>query len=255
MAASRVGESGIRHCLRGFFDAWLARNCAVCSLDLKTSETGICAGCIASLPGASSLRCSICGLKLPPTSQTGSMSGDHSTERICAACRIRPPAFDQSIVLADYAAPRDRLIQALKFGHQLALADALGNLLAQRLPPCKATLPTVLTAVPLAPKRLASRGFNQSERMAREIARVHRVRLFIRGVTRLRDTPAQSALPLASRLSNLAGAFGVDPVFAGARVILVDDVMTSGATLQELACALKKAGASEVINLVVARTP
>lgn len=164
------------------------------------------------------------------------------------------------LTAADYAPPLDRVVIALKFRHQLALARPLGELLAARWAgePCAPPL-DCLVPVPLASARLAERGFNQSL----EIARAMRDALgahggvgpvLARGLRRVRDTPEQSGLDLAQRRRNLLGCFACDRRYDGLSVGVVDDVMTSGSTLAEAARMLKAAGAVRVVALVAART-
>ena len=246
-------------------DAWLPRTCALCDLPLRAHEPGICDGCLGELPGGGTIRCLRCGIGLGRAAGAGGgglpgavIAGTGSPCRSasqCDRCLRAPPAFDQTIVLADYAPPLDRLIVALKFHGELALARPLGALLAARLRTQAIERPDVLAWVPLAPQRLAGRGFDQARAIARSAAR----RLDGAGTAsllqRVRETRTQSTLPAAQRLENLSGAIRAGEAAAGRCVVVVDDVMTSGATLQAAAEALKAAGARCVINLVAARTP
>src|SRR5262249_41419597 len=130
----------------------------------------------------------------------------------------------------------------------------LGSLLADRARPL-ASLGLVLVPVPLAFERLAERGFNQSLQIARAIARTLRVPLHSDTLTRVRHAPPEASLPLDARRRNIRGAFVVRYNVRGLRIAVVDDVMTTGSTLEEIARVLKRVGAEHVINLVVARTP
>lgn len=235
----------LRHtagCARTLADRWLPRSCALCDATLAAREAGLCAVCLQALAGLQAPRCGRCGLLAPAPVQA------------CSACTRAPPAFDRTLVLADYAPPLDRLVQALKFRGELALAGALGSRMAPLLAPLAHEL-DALVPVPLAAGRIAGRGFNQSAAIAGRIAGILRVRVRTDLLTRERETPAQSGLALAGRLANLDGAFQASPAADGLRVALVDDVMTSGATLEAAARALKAAGAASVVNLVAARTP
>ncbi len=250
---------------RRFADHWLPRECPLCGYVLGPQARGVCAACLAALPGAEAARCGCCGLVMGGLAGGASTSPDsdpsislNSVPRRCATCTAQPPAFDYSIVLADYASPLDAVVQALKFHGEFALGAAMGAALANRLaeglagglPPVDALVP-----IPLAPLRLAGRGYNQSAAIARGVARATRLPLMPGLLWRCRETPAQSTLALAARRSNLAGALRAAPAAAGCCLVVVDDVMTSGATLQAAAAALKAAGARIVINLVAARTP
>jgi len=220
-------------------DAWLPRACALCRRALALADPGLCAACRDGLPGAGRPRCPVCALPQP------------RGER-CAACAARPPAFDRTIVLADYAPPLDRLILALKFRGELALARPLARALAA---PCTAVDHVDgLVPVPLAPLRLAERGYNQSRALAAGVGRARGLPLADGLLRRVRETRPQSGEPLAARHDNLAGAFVAQARAAGGAWVVVDDVMTSGATLQATAAALKAAGARLVVNLVAART-
>ena len=111
-----------------------------------------------------------------------------------------------------------------------------------------------IVPVPLSARRLRDRGYNQALEIAREVARITRARLGIELCERARDTPAQIDLPLAERAKNVRDAFHCPRLIADARIAVVDDVMTTGATLDEIATTLKRAGAARVENWVVART-
>ncbi len=180
----------------------------------------------------------------------------------CGVCQQTPPAFDASIVACDYAAPADHLIQALKFQARLALAPLFADLLARAVQDQRGmvgqTEADLLTAVPLSAARLAARGFNQASEIARSLSNRLHLPLATQLCIRVRETSAQAGLPLKQRHVNMRGAFIVSPAapdLSGKHVMVVDDVMTSGRTLHELAACLKRYGASRVTNLVVARTP
>jgi ComF family protein len=218
---------------------WFAVRCAICAIE--PGEPLICRGCTADFL-APTPRCARCALSLPRSAD------------VCGACLHDPPSFDATVTLADYTTPIDGLILALKFGHRLHLAPVLGALLAERARPL-ASLRLVLVPVPLAFERLAERGFNQSFEIGRAIARTIGVPFDAGALTRVRHAPAQASLPLDERKRNIRGAFVVRRNVRGLRIAVVDDVMTTGSTLEEIARVLKKAGAEHVTNLVVARTP
>ncbi len=226
-------------------DAWLPRSCALCDQTLRGDEPGICRHCSGELPGSRAARCTVCAIALEVGAQPS----------VCAACARSRPAFDQTIALADYAPPLDRLILALKFRGELSLARALGPPLARRLRARALQPPELVVPVPLAAQRLAQRGFNQSLAIAAAVARPLGLPLAARLLHRERETRAQSTLALDDRQANLAGAFACAPLHDTGCVVLVDDVMTSGATLHAAAEALKAAGARCVVALVAARTP
>jgi ComF family protein len=143
------------------------------------------------------------------------------------------------------------MVGALKFGGRLDLGFALGELLAARIPPGTAD---AIAPVPLSSARLRERGFNQAEEISRGISHVLGLPLDSRLLRRIRDAPPQHQLGLRERSRNLRGAFEAAREARGKRLLLVDDVMTTGATLLQAAGALRRAGATRVSNAVVART-
>lgn len=168
---------------------------------------------------------------------------------VCGHCLRRPPAFDATRAAFDYAFPVDVLVQALKYRHRLTLARFFADRLAL---PVGADL---IVPMPLHPRRLLGRGFNQAVEIARPLARNAGVPMDVVHVIRVRDTPAQAQLGREARASNLRGAFACDRRLDGMTVVVVDDVMTSGASLDAVARCLKACGAARVENRVVARTP
>jgi ComF family protein len=173
----------------------------------------------------------------------------------------RPPAYDATVAASQYQAPVDQLMLALKFGGKLALAPLFGHLLRDTMITSRQptdTLPDLLAPVPLSAERLQQRGFNQSLEIARTLARLIGIDLVAQLALRVRDTQAQAALPIAARRKNIRHAFVIEPhnvaLVQGRHIGIIDDVMTTGETLQELAITLKRCGAAQVTNLVVART-
>jgi ComF family protein len=178
---------------------------------------------------------------------------------VCGECLKRPPAFDATFVAVDYVPPVDQLVLALKFGHRLALAPLFARILHDALPQAQQTaLPTVLTAVPLGPQRLLERGFNQALEIAKPLSRALGVKLDRGLVMRMRDTQAQAMLHPDERQKNIRGAFVIPDRatdrIRGQHIGLVDDVITTGETLNELAATLKRFGAARVTNFIFART-
>ncbi len=230
-------------CWRMFVDGWLPRSCALCERALGGEEAACCAWCRRRIAGGDASRCPICAARTPAA-------------RVCARCHQRPPALEATHVLGDYAPPLDRLIAALKFDGRIHLAGALATMLLERHRHHLDTVDRVVP-VPLAPGRLAERGYNQALEIARGVARGIGSPLVPHALRRQRITRPQPGLARGDRRRNLAGALAWHggPLAAGARVVLVDDVMTTGATLDEAATVLRAAGARHVIALVAARTP
>lgn len=217
-----------------------APHCAVCRVERGDP---VCPGCRGDFFDPDCARCFVCGARL-----AAAAAGPR-----CGSCLAAAPAFDRTIVLGDYAPPVDGMVTALKSGGRLDLARVFGDLLAERIGPGAAI--DCLLAVPLANRRQRERGFNQSLEIARVIARRLALPLRRRALVRRRAGPPQQSLPLRERPGNVRGAFALSCALAVQRAAVVDDVMTSGATLDELARVLKRAGVGQVVNLVVARTP
>ncbi len=229
---------------------WLPCACVLCG---QVQSDVVCAGCAGDLL-APIPRCPRCALP-------------QRTASLCAICRCAPPAFDATIVLGDYAPPREALVLALKFGGVLPLAGWLARELASAwiARPSSpldnaARAPCLVVPIPLAPDRLAERGFNQSWEIARRLAPRVGAAASADLLVRSRSTAPQAALAADLRHPNVAGAFALardatPGALHGRHVALVDDVMTTGATLAEAAAVLKRCGAARVTALVALRTP
>jgi ComF family protein len=176
----------------------------------------------------------------------------------CGTCLSYPPAFDATIAAVDYAPPLDHLVLQLKFSARLPLAPWFAAMLRDAvLTRSGLPLPDLLCPVPLGDARLVERGFNQALEIARPLAGALGVALHPALAVRQLETRAQSGVSPHERAENIRGAFAVeDPALvSGRHVGLVDDVMTSGHTLDELAATFKRFGAARVTCLVFARTP
>ncbi len=211
-----------------------------CFLCRGAAEAILCAECDAELPRLPAELCPRCALESPGGA-------------LCGRCLAAPPHYDATLAALAYRFPADVLLQSLKFRGELALAPLLGGLLAARI----AGAPRVdrIVPVPLSARGIAARGFNQAMEIARELARASGAQLAPMLCARVRDTAAQLGLPRAERSANVRGAFACRGFVAGLSIAVVDDVMTTGATLDEIARTLKAAGAERVVNWVVARTP
>ena len=225
-----------------WLDHLAPRPCALCNQTLAPSTVpGLCMHCLRELPGAQCLRCSACAMPLFVSP--------------CPCVKSSWP-ISRMVVAADYAPPLERLITAMKFDRELALARPLGELLAAAwlADPHPASI-NCLAPTPLAPERLAQRGFIQALEMARAFNRwLHEpLRVMAHGLVRQRKTAPQSELDLSMRRTNLIGSFAADARLCDARTGLVDDVLTSGSTLAEAARALHEAGCISLVAIVVAR--
>jgi ComF family protein len=213
--------------------AVLAPECLLCGA--RAGESMLCEACATGMPLAPP-SCPICAMPSPAAS-------------VCGACLARPPSFDATLALWPYAYPVDRLIQSLKYQGNLPVARLFGAALAPHV--ADRTVDFVVP-MPLARERLRARGFNQAVEIAR--ATVGRAAMATADVERVRDTASQTDLPYKERAPNVRGAFACQCALRGRRVAVIDDVMTTGATLSELAATLKRAGAEWVENWVIART-
>jgi len=169
---------------------------------------------------------------------------------LCGRCLSHRPRFDATSALWRYAYPVDQLIHALKFSHRLPVANFIGAAMLAAGTPGPGDL---LIPVPLSRQRLRQRGFNQALEVARPLARALGIPLSFDTCLRVVDTPPQSALPWKERQRNVRHAFECRADLTGKHVVVVDDVMTTGATLDEFARVLKNHGAATVTNWVCAR--
>jgi ComF family protein len=220
-------------CLRSVQRA-LPADCALCGV--ASGPQRLCNDCDAALTRLSPTACRICALPLT--------AGD-----LCGHCLSAPPTYDGVRAAFVYAFPLDALIQKYKYGGDLTLAPLLGQLLGRA--PC-AEVDAVIP-MPLASGRLRERGFNQAQEIARLAARVRRLPVLPRACRKVNETPPQATLPWAERARNVRGSFVCDVDLTGRRIAIVDDVMTTGSTVSELARVLKRAGAEAVHVWVLAR--
>jgi ComF family protein len=247
----------LRPALHYAYSVWqelriLPTRCALCT---QIGNLDLCEACRTQYFQNRQQRCVQCGLPI---------SVQHSSR--CGACLSDPPFFDRSIIACDYQAPYEHIPLALKFGHQLALApfcaDRLFQVWQTELAAKKEHKtndhPDFFCPVPLGSQRLIERGFNQSLEIARPLARLCHSQLALHFLFRQRETKAQSQLKLAERQHNVKAAFALNPKarlhIQGKHIALVDDVMTTGSTLNEIAHLLKKNGARKITNFVFART-
>jgi len=172
---------------------------------------------------------------------------------ICGACLKRPPTFDRSLAVFSYAFPLDTLVQQCKYAHASHLTEFFATRMAERIGVDNTGLDYLLP-MPLHPARLAERGFNQAAEIARRLSPRIGVPWLPDACQRVRNTPSQAGLDLKTRQRNLRGAFVCNIDLSGKRVALIDDVMTSGSSLDELASVVRKAGAVEIRAWVLART-
>jgi len=213
--------------------------CPICDAPSGDSDyPPLCSSCWGGIAPYAGPRCEICGTPFP---------SEHG--KVCGECIIKRPPFKKAFSYALYGGAIEEAVKGLKFSKLKKLSGPLGKFVT--------TLPLPeadgIAAVPLSKKGLLARGFNQSLLIGKELSRARGVPLFPNALIKIRETKPQALLPKKERLANLKGAFRAEGELAGKTVILVDDVMTTGATLAECSKALLKAGAEEVFAVTVAR--
>ncbi len=224
--------------LRRLVERLIGPHCGLCSASGATE--GLCDPCRRDLPMLPAARCPRCALPTPDGA-------------VCGVCLKTPPVHDGVVCPARYDFPVGALIRALKYHGRLAAARPLADLLGRAIR--VETPPDLVLPMPVSPSRFAERGYNQVTEIARLLEPRWRDRIDPRILERTVDAPPQASLPMDKRRRNVRGAFRCSEFVRGKRVAVVDDVMTTGATLDEAARILKRAGAVEVRGWIVARTP
>lgn len=225
-----------------------------CELCGEPSRGHLCAACRAAVrPRDPRLCCRVCGKTLVAGDRAAGAAGP-----VCAGCRERPPAFALARSAAAFDGPAGELVRRLKYGRRTWIADVLAALAAQRFPSLfGGETADLAVPVPLHPARELARGFNQSALLAAGIAR--RLGIPVRAdlLRRVRETGTQTRMNAAQRRANMRGAFAATPGaaarLAGKTVLVVDDVTTTGSTMDACAAALRAAGAARVLAFSAAR--
>jgi len=214
--------------------------CLLCHT--KTLGDALCSPCFEELPWQVH-NCVRCGLSLSET-------------QICGECAKNPPPYDHTVCLFDYQTPIAQLILSLKFAGKLAYAKLLGELMTARIAQHYQTenIPELIIPVPLHVQRLKERGYNQALEIARPIAKQLKMALDVTSCVRVLPTLPQAMSQLDTRKQNMKDAFEVKQVLQAKHVAIIDDVVTTGSTVAELASVLKKAGVARVDVWCCART-
>lgn len=231
------------HEMKALLDLLLPRTCLMCGF--PATRCNLCQDCLADLPRMSAT-CRTCALPLPANDQA-----------ICGACSKEPPPWRYAVAAYDYRFPVDRFVRRFKFNRSLPCGEVLINELATKFTESHHR-PAAIAPVPLHRLRQFRRGYNQADLIARRLGRESGIRVISDLLVRTRHTRAQTGLDAGERRRNTRGAFRLKPGhLAGCpgSVALVDDVMTTGATLQACARVLISAGVKEVSVWVAARAP
>ncbi len=230
--------------------SWLSRllyqllpgTCVLCK-SLSHRPLDLCEPCQGDLPDLPYHRCYRCALPI-----------QHEIP-LCAGCILEPPHFHHTFSLYRYSYPLGYLINGFKHHGQLSYGQVMGQLLAEaaQIHFSQVRRPDLLTAVPLHPRRRRERGYNQALELARPLAKALNIPLASRMFERRHNTPPQQHLSRSERRRNLRGAFGLNNNLQGARLLIVDDVMTTGATVDAMAKLAAQAGALSIDIITVAR--
>ncbi len=228
----------------------LPPRCPSCDQNISDHRL-FCAECFTRVAFVTEPCCNRCGVMFGFVGQGG-------LERLCHSCQLKPPAFTRARAAFRYDPGTRRLILPFKHGDRTELAPILAAHMARAGAPLLKQA-DVLVPVPLHRRRLFQRRYNQAALLARALSRTSGIPVLLDGLVRRRPTPSLGHKAAADRRNALAGAFAVSSNRTGAiegrRVVLIDDVMTSGATAHECAIALGAAGATDVSVLVAARVP
>jgi len=199
----------------------------------------LCLACSQNLPWLTAAYCPQCALP-------------SANSLICGHCLTSPPAFNTTRALFSYEFPLDALLQRYKYHGMVALANTLADFMVNAVK--DQPHPDLIVPMPLHPQRLAERGFNQAVEIARIVSKRLVIKMDTTNCGRIKLAPPQVSLPLKQRVKNMRGAFACNQRLDGLRITLIDDVMTTGASLNALAKTIKSAGADRVECWVIART-
>ncbi len=208
----------------------------------RATDKDLCAACASELPWLKA-GCVKCALPL-----------ENSAQKLCGVCQQENPHYDATIALFDYANPIAQLVSQFKFHQKLVYGKLFAQLLTEKLAQQKKALPQVLIPIPLHPKRLQERGYNQALELLRPIAKHFKIPIDYKNLQRTRATVQQSLIHADKRKSNVKNAFALQKALRYKHVGLVDDVMTTGHTVDECAKLLKRQGVEKVTVIVIART-
>jgi len=217
--------------------------CLLCS-STNTTDMDICSPCLDELPHNHNC-CRICALPL---------SIHYSDTQICGSCLKQAPPFDSCHAAFSYDYPITNLISSFKFSGKLQNGNLLANLMIKSIETNQLPMPDLILPVPLHRSRLRERGFNQALEIARPLGRHFHIPIDTGSCKRMLATKAQSNLDKKLRQRNIRGAFKLTQKLRHAHVVILDDVVTTGSTVSELAKLLKLSGVKQVDVWTLART-
>ena len=232
----------VNQCLLSALGRLLPSSCPLCDVTLGHGEY-LCKSCHRALP-LLVRPCPRCGLPLPAST---------SGELHCGSCQTNPPDFDRLIATSRYAPPMSHLIMAFKFHRQLQHARLFAHLLASAVRQAGHELPDIILPVPLHASRQRQRGYNQALEIARLLSGWLHIPVAVNVVQRTRATAPQSELDAAARIHNVRGAFDVRQALPYRHIALLDDVVTTGNTVNEISRVIKTSGVQRVDVWSIAR--
>ena len=236
MTATHTPQPAFLPLLQRFIDWFMPQRCALCN---AVSTAGFCPPCQPLLPWIATA-CARCGASL-------------ESAGICGRCQKRPPSYHDSRIPFHYQAPISNGIQRFKYGADLNYAGTFADMLTLHLLRAGPPWPEVLIPVPLHPRRLRQRGFNQALELAAMVGKKLRIPVISNRLHRQRNTPAQVGLNAAARRKNMHQAFIANDVSQFTHIALIDDIVTTGSTANAAAAALRTAGAGHITVWAVAK--
>ena len=217
----------IDHCVKIVLDALYPSRCFLCS---KPAKSGICPACLSGLDRIDS-PCPRCGISYSGAGQ-------------CGSCQVKTPRYELTVAPFRYSPPLSGLVHQLKYHRKITCARILAKLLVNEIAQSPEPRPQLLVPVPLHWSRLLWRGFNQSVEIARHLSKDLQIPVDRTLARRIRKTSAQATLPIRQRKRNVKDCFDLRRPLHLRSIALVDDVITSGETVNQLAATLKQPGAT-----------
>ncbi|MFK8066858.1 MAG: ComF family protein [Gammaproteobacteria bacterium] len=206
-------------------------------------STFLCSACKKDLPIINN-PCQVCGMPLSLKSST----------KICGSCLNNAPFYQQSLIPLQYNFPVTSLVKQLKFNNKFIYSEILSQILLEKIQQGSSSFPEYIIPVPLHFYRLIKRGFNQSELIAKSLSCQLEIPVDLKCCKRIRNTPHQTGFTINERNKNIRNAFSVNGTFSAKHIAIVDDVVTTGSTVNELARMFQKSGVEKIEIWAAART-